>query len=428
MIYQLTAACGCNIGRVRTNNEDNFYFDGLSLPEENTGLSGYVVKKTYLEREACFGVFDGMGGEEYGEKASFAAVQTTQAKMDYCRKIAVGPKAMLKSLCDEMNREVCVQQHRLYVSRMGTTCAMLLFVPDEVYACNLGDSRIYHLRPRTGEVLYRSRDHSLVQQLYELGEISYNEMGTSQRKNIILKAMQPYQEERSKATLVHITDIRPGDYFYLCSDGMLEKMEDDELLSILSMDISDEEKASELVKRTADNADNHSAYLIHVKNVEHEPGDEQFLSDEEEARRKNKALNDTRKDEVWDGASKDSRVVTNPPHAAAPQKSSKKKYIYPLILLLLAIAAAAFLLFSGKSNKTDKDETNGQDTEKVAGQTGGEANDDAEDDESEKSIKEDILRQRGGAMEPDPEPQSLKPQTSGKNMPGANLNDVIEFQ
>ena len=305
--------------------------------------------------------------------------------------------------------------------KMGTTMTFLCLHKGGCLVAHIGDSRIYHLRPQTGQVLYRSRDHSLVQQLYELGEISYNEMGTSQRKNIILKAMQPFQEERSKATLVHITDIRPGDYFYLCSDGMLEKMEDDELLSILKMDASDEEKAAELVKRTEENADNHSAYLIHIKDVEHEPGDEQLFSDEEEARHKNKALNDNRKDEVWDKFSKDSPVVTAPPRTTMSQNNSKKKFIYLLILLLLAIAVAAFLLFF--NGKSDKDKAYNQDNETVTEQTEEGLSEDDENDGEENvtSVKEEILRQRN-IQEPDQEPQSLKPQSLEKNMPDVNFD------
>ncbi|MBO7108913.1 MAG: serine/threonine-protein phosphatase [Prevotella sp.] len=380
--------------------------------------------------DRLFLVCDGMGGHDKGEVASAAVCQgMAQAIED---TLPVG-----EALSDQLFGQALAQAFDTLDAadvncegKMGTTMTFLCLHKGGCLVAHIGDSRIYHLRPQSGQVLYRSRDHSLVQQLYELGEISYNEMGTSQRKNIILKAMQPFQEERSKATLVHITDIRPGDYFYLCSDGMLENMEDDELLSILNMDVSDEEKAAELINRTEENADNHSAYLIHVKDVEHEPGDEQLLSDEEEARRKNKALNDTRKDEVWDMVAKDSPVITTPPQGTMMQKVSKKKYVYLLILLLLAIAAAAFLLFNGKGDKGDKDEDSGKgndtSTELVVSEDEEDEDENEDEEDGETSVKEEILRQKDPAN-PDPEPQSLKPQASEKNMPGVNYNDVIEF-
>ena len=78
MAFKIQAACGCNIGRRRTNNEDNFYFDNRLLPKENRGLKTAVMIEQPLEREQCYGVFDGMGGESYGEEASFLAAQTAK--------------------------------------------------------------------------------------------------------------------------------------------------------------------------------------------------------------------------------------------------------------------------------------------------------------------------------------------------------------
>ena len=76
--------------------------------------------------------------------------------------------------------------------------------------------------------------------------------------------MQPHLETRAKADCFNQTDIKAGDYFYMCSDGMLEQMEDRELVNILSLSQSDSKKISILKGATKDNRDNHSAHLIHV--------------------------------------------------------------------------------------------------------------------------------------------------------------------
>ena len=384
----------------------------------------YPVAGQATADDRLFIVCDGMGGHEKGEVASAAV----------CEGLSQAIGELLpagETLTDQQFESALTKAFDAldaadvaHEGKMGTTMTFLCLHKGGCLVAHIGDSRIYHLRPQSEQVLYRSRDHSLVQQLYELGEISYNEMGTSQRKNIILKAMQPFQEERSKATLVHITDIRPGDYFYLCSDGMLEQMEDDEILSILNMNISDEEKAAELVKRTVDNADNHSAYLLHIKDVEHEPGDELLVSDEEEARRKNKALNDTRKDEVWDKSMKESPVSAAPSQETVPHNSSnKKKFILPLILFLIALGVAAFLLFGGEKKKaTEESQDDEPTTEEVM-------KDDEEaltDGEEEVSAKEEVMRQRE-VQEPDQEPQSLKPQSSDKNMPNVRFEGAVDF-
>lgn len=73
---------------------------------------------------------------------------------------------------------------------------------------------------------------------------------------------------------MHITDIKAGDIFYMCSDGMLEQMGDEELVDVLCYDMSWDEKREQLIELTKDNKDNHSAYIISITEVVKEEGDE----------------------------------------------------------------------------------------------------------------------------------------------------------
>lgn len=218
-----------------------------------------------------FIVCDGMGGLDKGEVASEAVSRALGQMAEAIRDVVPEfteqdfRQCLLKAYdaldAADVNKE----------ATMGTTMTFLCFHDGGCLVAHIGDSRIYHIRPSLGAdkgVLFRSRDHSLVQQLYEKGEIRYDEMRKSPQKNIILKAMQPHQTTRTEATVAHITKVEPGDYFYLCSDGMLEKMEDNELVSILARHDTDENKRQLLIDATKDNADNHSAYLIHVKEVD----------------------------------------------------------------------------------------------------------------------------------------------------------------
>jgi protein phosphatase len=104
------------------------------------------------------------------------------------------------------------------------------------------------------------------------------------QKNIVTRAMTPNEDNRMRPDIIHITDIQPGDYFYMCSDGMLEQMNNNELAALLSSDVSDEEKRQRLIAATANNQDNHSAWLIHVKDIIREEGDEQLINEEPTAR------------------------------------------------------------------------------------------------------------------------------------------------
>ena len=377
---------------------------------KNQEDSIYPLKGDATTDDRLFLVCDGMGGHDKGEVASAAI----------CKGMSEAMKQLMTSHQFIHDEQFDYALAKAYDSldaadetregKMGSTMTFLCLHKGGCMVAHIGDSRIYHLRPQTGEVLYRSRDHSLVQQLYELGEISYNEMGTSPRKNIILKAMQPYQDERVKATIVHITDIREGDYFYMCSDGMLEEMEDDELMDILKADNTDEEKAQELIRRTIDNADNHSAYLIQIKAVEHEEGDENLINDEEEERRKSKALNDQNKNKAWDIANDNDHQSTKMVAASAPKKNGKKNLIILAVLLIIGLIVAAVLLWGGKkeaSTPNEDEESNA--TENISDML--HMDEDAETEENEqipsaKPYLEKKAEDKNSPIEPDILPES----------------------
>ena len=156
---------------------------------------------------------------------------------------------------------------------MGTTMTFVCLHADGATVAHIGDSRIYQLRPakdgNPAQIVFRTQDHSLVNDLGRVGEITEEEAKHHPQKNVITRAMQPCQERRAKADITHLTDIQPGDYFYMCSDGMLEEATDENILNIITMpDKTDEEKLEMLRKVTEENKDNHTAHLIHINKVE----------------------------------------------------------------------------------------------------------------------------------------------------------------
>lgn len=118
-------------------------------------------------------------------------------------------------------------------------------------------------------MVFRTQDHSLVNDLVKIGEITEEEAKHHPQKNVITRAMQPCQEHRAKADIAHLTDILPGDYFYMCSDGMLEEASDENILNIITKpNATDEQKLEMLRNVTEENKDNHTAHLIHIDKVE----------------------------------------------------------------------------------------------------------------------------------------------------------------
>jgi len=232
--------------------------------------------------ENCLYVLcDGMGGHDRGEVASSAICQGLSSFFqENANNGDILNDNQLRDAIEYAYQQLDAKDNGEF-RKAGTTMTMLFFHRGGCTAAHIGDSRIYHVRPSNKTILYQSRDHSLVFELYQSGEISYDEMKTHPRKNQISKAMIPGKENRQKADIVHITDILPGDYFFICSDGMLETMENDELVNLLATNTDDAYKCQRLIEMTSNNADNHSAYLLHVNEVLVEDGDETLLNDEQ---------------------------------------------------------------------------------------------------------------------------------------------------
>ena len=308
--------------------------------------------------DRLFIVCDGMGGHEHGEVAS-STFATSLAKFFEAN---VSPDLVLpdSKLADAIACAYAAldAEDDGSFKKMGTTLTLLYLHRGGVTAAHIGDSRIYHIRPGKG-LLYVSRDHSLVYDLYQSGEISYDEMKTSNQKNVITRAVQPGEDNRVKPDIIHITDIEPGDYFYLCSDGMLEQMEDDELAQLLSADCSDEDKRQQLIDATADNKDNHSAYLIHVESVTRE-ADDQLLGHNEEPTARCNALNIRPAKTVTVPVDEDV-VIVNETHV--PQRNESmmtdeprqrnSKWLW-MLAAIAAVAVAAVLAFGlGRNGESD---------------------------------------------------------------------------
>lgn len=235
--------------------------------------------------DRLFIVCDGMGGHDHGEVAS-QAVATTIG--EYIASHLSADEPLADDILDSAIAEAYDQLDRLDNAndqrKMGTTLTLLCLHRGGATMAHIGDSRIYHLRPSEGRMLYISRDHSLVMDLYLAGELSREEMDTYEGRNIITRAMQPHQERRSRPDIAHTIDIQPGDLFLLCSDGVLEQLTDEKLLDILSGNASDEMLMQRLHTATAQAADNHTAYLIRILDVEREESDEAALHNEDTSR------------------------------------------------------------------------------------------------------------------------------------------------
>ncbi len=245
----------------------------------------YPIMGKATENDRLFLLCDGMGGHEHGEVASQSICKSLSA---FLLQHAVASEGLEDKLLSDALAYAYEELDKLAIlgdtRQMGTTLTLLHFHSNGCTAVHIGDSRIYHLRPSSHTILYKSRDHSLVYDLYQAGELTYEEMKTFPQKNVITRAMIAGDRNHPKPDVIHISDIQPGDYFYICSDGMLEQMEDEELLDVFSANVRDEEKRQMLISETSENKDNHSAYIVHIKEVSHDEADVSLVNEEPTAK------------------------------------------------------------------------------------------------------------------------------------------------
>ena len=232
----------------------------------------YPVSSALNDGSRFFILCDGMGGHESGEVASSTVCETMGSFFSANPMNGMLTREQFEQALDAAYDALDAKDNPDTEKKMGTTMTFLCLHSGGITAAHIGDSRIYQIRPGESLPIFRTRDHSLVNDLIRLGEMTEEEARTSKNRNIITRAMQPSQERRAKADISLLTDVRPEDWFYMCSDGMLEQMEDSEIVSILTdPSRSDEEKRQILIDRTAGNKDNHTAFLIHVLDVKGAP-------------------------------------------------------------------------------------------------------------------------------------------------------------
>jgi PPM family protein phosphatase len=233
----------CEKGK-RANNEDSIY---PSLDKRSAN-------------EQLFMVCDGVGGAAKGDVASKLVCETFSSlfkKATQSDPPFVG--SVLKVVEDGIQEYI---EDNPIAAGMATTLTLLHFHSNGATVAHIGDSRVYHIRK--GEILYRSEDHSFVQGLIKEGIITPEEARKHPRRNVITRAIQG-SKNRTVADTHVIHDIQTGDYFFLCSDGILESVSDEDLCALLISPISNQQRIAQIKKLcTAHSRDNFSCYLIEV--------------------------------------------------------------------------------------------------------------------------------------------------------------------
>jgi len=205
---RVTVACKTDLGRVRENNEDKFeYF----MPEDAATLASR-----------------GMGGHAAGQIASELTAKTF---IDvYLHHPAADPSVAMLAGVAAANRFVCDVGRAIPARRgMGTTLSGLILLQDRAYTVQVGDSRIYRLRQ--GELLLMTRDHTWIDEQIRAGVLTPEEAENHPYKHVLTRAVGT---EGEVIPDVELHDLKPGDLFVLCSDGVMNHVTDERIGEIMS--------------------------------------------------------------------------------------------------------------------------------------------------------------------------------------------------
>ena len=215
-----------------------------------------------------FAICDGVGGNCCGDLASKTVCDTIQQELSgYGLEDMPYSDNDLGSLLNDVY--IAINKVSNHENRdMATTLALVIFHQGGVLLAHIGDSRIYLLR-RNQDVIYRSEDHSVVNELVKSGIIQPEEATVHPQKHIITRAICPTQMEQDRvlATVAHVSDLHRGDVVFLCSDGVTECLSDKQLTSILLKPKHLSERVKELAECCANSYDNNTGIAIEIGNV-----------------------------------------------------------------------------------------------------------------------------------------------------------------
>jgi len=247
---RVDAFLASDIGCVRDSNQDSMALvvPGEAALRQRRGLLAVVA--------------DGMGGHNGGEVASAVAVETI-CRSYFSAAAAEDPAAALALALREANAAVFgTAEADSRLAGMGTTATALALVDGHALVAHVGDSRVYHCRSGQGRQL--TTDDSLIVELINNGMISAEQARHHPARNVLLRSLG------TQAKLWVIANpgapAAPGDSFVLCSDGLWDSIDADEIAQFVAA-MNPEEAVRRLIAlaRARDGSDNISVGVLTIQ-------------------------------------------------------------------------------------------------------------------------------------------------------------------
>jgi PPM family protein phosphatase len=243
-----------DFGKIRSNNEDAV---GSFIPASRQQARSHGF---------LFAVADGVGGLDLGEVASATAIEVITEEFRTSQAgsmlISLVPKILQKANSAVHNRTLESQYRG---RRMATTVVACALRYDQAVVSHVGDSRCYLVR--NGHARQITQDHTLVNEQRKIGLISGGEIPGSAARHVLVRSLGPEMFVSPDTSAI---TLQPGDVLVLCTDGLHDELQPDEIAAIASQKKSAPELARELVARAVeiDGGDNTTAQVIRIRAVE----------------------------------------------------------------------------------------------------------------------------------------------------------------
>jgi serine/threonine protein phosphatase PrpC len=179
------------------------------------------------QSRALLVVSDGVGGKIGGRLASQCVVELVRDYWNKCNGALSDPAAELAAICEKAHEKIVEEGNKQSSSPRATIVALYL-TPTEAHWAHSGDSRLYHFR--SGELVERTIDHSVVQLLVAQGTLHENEMGSHPSQGVLLQSLGG--DEYTPAALGN-SQIGQEDAFLLCTDGFWERTTAEEMAEMV---------------------------------------------------------------------------------------------------------------------------------------------------------------------------------------------------
>lgn len=258
--YSIDYFCTSHIGKLRSINQDNFMCNGIYMKPSDSSDSlenNMISDKTSSAVSPVFGIFDGMGGEECGEVASYLAADCMEGY-----SFSGNKSQGLRDYCRKANNAICTYMDDHEIASMGTTAAILLFDKKKIYLCNIGDSKIFRL------------SHGKMRQ------ISYDHVGVAMygSKPPLMQNLGIRETEMVIEPFVDCRAYREGDIYLICSDGLTDMVDTEEMRTTL-LNSEKDSAAAALLEKALENGgkDNITIILLYVGRNNHNNSVRQIL-------------------------------------------------------------------------------------------------------------------------------------------------------